>query len=291
MVFLIGLLAAVSLGAGWVLQQRVASHAALSELLSYRLLWHLMHRRAWWLGIGAMVIGQLLGAYALNLATVSVVEPLLSTSLVFAFIIAAALSHERTRALEVGGAILVCAALGVFLGIGNPRSAPHPHPTLFTIILAVAVVAGVLAVLLSVARRQSLAAESVLLATGAGLLYGMQDLSTRACLLVVDHHGILALTTSPWPYILLGVAVTGLLLSQSAFRAARLDYSLPPTSATEPIAAIALAVTVLGDKLATSPADVALELLCVVAMVVGCVLIGRSATLRPAELDSVGDRG
>ena len=79
MVFVVGVLAALSFGLGWVLQQRVAAQAALSELLSYRLVLHLMRNREWWLGIVAMIAGQVLGGVALQLGAVALVEPLLST--------------------------------------------------------------------------------------------------------------------------------------------------------------------------------------------------------------------
>jgi drug/metabolite transporter (DMT)-like permease len=279
MVYVVGIVAALSLGLGWVVQQRVAAHAALSELLSLRLLVHLMRKRVWWLGIAAMAVGQGLGAVALQLGSVTLAEPLLSLNLVFAFIFAAVLSHERTRPLEVGGALLVCASLAVFLDIADPQPARHANPTLGIAVLAACVVFGVVAGIIYVARRLTLAAESMLIAAAAGVLYGLQDVATRASLQVWDHHGALSLVSSPWPYLVVVSAVVGILLSQSAFRAARLDYSLPPTAAAEPVVAIALAVSVLGDELSSAPVDLLLEACCLVAMIVGVVLIGRSATL------------
>ncbi|MBV9547099.1 MAG: hypothetical protein JOY61_22245, partial [Chloroflexi bacterium] len=73
MVFLVGVAAAFCLGLGYVLQQRTAARAAHENLLSWRLLFELMHRRTWWFGIAAMVVGQLLGGLALDLAAVTVV--------------------------------------------------------------------------------------------------------------------------------------------------------------------------------------------------------------------------
>ena len=52
LVFPVGIAAAVLLGLGYVLQQRVAATAPLSELMTVRLLLDLMHRRLWWGGIG-----------------------------------------------------------------------------------------------------------------------------------------------------------------------------------------------------------------------------------------------
>lgn len=280
MLFVVGVAAALSLGLGWVLQQRVAAHAALSELLSWRLLLHLMTKRVWWLGILAMVAGQALGALALRQGPVALVEPLLSANLLFAFLIAAWMGRQRLRALEVAGALMLCAALGVFIAVGDPRSQPHLTPDPVAIGLGAGVTGLVVAGLVVLAKRQrTLAAESVLIACGAGLLYGLQDVATRATLVHIGSHGILAALFSPWFLVVIVAAAIGLLLSQSAFRAARLDYSLPPTTAAEPIAGIALGITVLGDHLTAGPGELAVEALCLVAMVGGVVLIGRSSAL------------
>jgi drug/metabolite transporter (DMT)-like permease len=282
MVFVVGVLAALSFGLGWVLQQRVAAHAALSELLSFRLLLHLMRNREWWFGIVAMICGQVLGGLALQLGPVALVEPLLSTNLLFAFLIAGALSRRRAQWHEIGGALLLSAALGVFIAVGNPRAPKHPTPSWNIGLLAVCIVGGVVFALVVVAKSKGmthLATEAVLLASAAGILYGLQDVSTQAALIKFDDHGLRFLINSPWAYIVIGSALCGILLSQSAFRAARLDFSLPPTAVAEPIVGILLGMFILADTLSVGPGDVAVEAVCLVAMVVGTVLIGRSDLL------------
>jgi drug/metabolite transporter (DMT)-like permease len=278
-VFPVGVLAAALLGLGYVLQQRVARTMPLSELLHFRLLLDLMRRPLWWAGIAAMVFGQLLGGLALQLATVSVVEPLLSTNLLFALAFAAALARHRIAWQEVCGSVLLSAALGVFIAIGDPHG-PADHVQDVTVIaLAVDVVGTVVALLVLIAKRSGLVRESVLLATGAGLLFGLQDVSTRAVLIRADDHGFMSIFTSMWPYVVLGAAVIGILLSQSAFKAARLDYSLPPIAAAEPIAGIALGVTLLGDEVSVSVVGLLVESLCLVAVIAGVAMIGRSPNL------------
>jgi NADH:ubiquinone oxidoreductase subunit K len=279
MVFLVGIAAALSLGLGYVLQQRVAALMPLEELLSFRLLLDLMHRPLWWAGIGAMVVGQLLGGVALQLATVGQVEPLLSASLLFALAFANLLSHHRICWQELSGAVLLAAALGVFIAVGNPHSSPAPDPNRFVIVLSVCAVAGAVAVLVVIGRTRGLVGESILLATGAGLLYGLQDTATRGALVDADHHGIAVMFLHGWPYIVVGSAIIGLLLSQSAFKAARLDYSLPPVAAAEPLTGIALGVALLGDVVSVSVLGLAAEAACVVAMIFGVALIGRSPSL------------
>lgn len=279
MIFVVGVAAALLLGLGYVLQQRVASTAPLSEVLHFRLLYDLMHRPLWWAGIGSMVAGQLLSGYALQLATVALVEPLLSTSLLFALLFSSMLSRIRIKWTEIAGAVLLSAALGIFIYIGNPHSSQRPRADNLIIVVAILAVLATVGLIVGVAKRKPLVSESILLALGAGVLYGMQDASTRGALVTFDHHGLLNLFVSPWVYIVLTAAVIGILLAQSAFKTARLDYSLPPIAAAEPVVGIVLGVTLLGDDITVTPLGLALESLCLVAMIAGVALIARSANL------------
>ncbi|MBE7187777.1 DMT family transporter [Jatrophihabitans endophyticus] len=289
LVFPVGIAAAIALGLGYVLQQRVAATAPLSELMTFRLLLDLMKRRLWWAGIGSMVVGELLAGLALQLANVGLVEPLLSTNLLFALVFANLWCRRRICWQEVCGAVLLSAALGVFIAVGDPHDVPAPAPSVLTFVLTVASVLAAVGVLVAVARTRGLLAESVLLSIGAGLLYGLQDAGTRAALVVADRHGAAAMLTNPWAYIVVGAAVLGLLLSQSAFKAARLDYSLPPIAAAEPLAGVLLGVTVLGDALSVSIPGLAAEAACLAAMVAGVALIGRSPGLAGHHLIRRGD--
>jgi drug/metabolite transporter (DMT)-like permease len=279
MIYLIGIVAALLLGAGYVLQQRVAVTAPLADILHWRLLLDLMRRRLWWIGVGAMIIGQVLAGLALQFASVDVVEPLLSSNLLFALAIAALLSRQRPKPAEIGGAALLSAALGVFLAVAEPRSASHPGAVEQMGLVAVACVAAVVLCTVVIGRRRGLVGESIWLSCGAGLLFGLQDAATRATLVEFDRHGILAVFDHIWVYVLIACAVLGILLAQSAFKAARLSYSLPPITAAEPIAGIALGIALLGDRISLTALGLGLESACLVALLAGVALIGRSRSL------------
>jgi drug/metabolite transporter (DMT)-like permease len=203
----------------------------------------------------------------------------LAANLLFAFVIAAVLSDRKVRWHEVGGALLMIAGLAAFLVVGKPRSSSHPHPDRFWTVIALLAVAGAVAILVVVAKKQQFIAEAVLLSTGAGLLYGLQDAATRQTLLRADNNGIMRVFGSPWTYLVVIAAVIGLLLSQSAFKIGALSHSLPPLTAAEPLAGIGLGVTLLADKVEVSPGHLAVEAACGAAVILGVYLIGRSRTL------------
>jgi hypothetical protein len=278
-VFVVGVAAAICLGLGYVLQQRVAAEAASAQLAAWGLAKFLARHRTWWTGVAAMLLGQILGGIALQLATVTLVEPLLSTCLLFAFGIAAWISDIAVRWPEVVGAVLLSAALGAFIAVGNPHSTVVPSQRKAILVLAICFVVAIVALLVAIGARRGLLARSVMLAAGAGLLYGLEDAATRASTLIARHEGWGALIHTGWSLVVVCAAAAAILISGTAFNAARLDYSLPPITAAAPIAGIALGVSLLGDRLSISPGALAVEASCLVAMVAGVVLIGRSRTL------------
>ncbi len=279
MVYAVGVAAALCLGLGYVLQQRAAALTPLKEVLHWRLLRDLLHKPMWLWGVASMVVGQLLGGLALQLASVALVEPLLSANLLFAFVIASALSDRRMRWHEVGGAVLLSLALAAFLVVGNPRSSHDPQPGRGWSITALTLVAVAVVILVVVAKRQQIIAKAVLLSAGAGLLYGLQDAATRQTLLRIDHNGIARVLTSAWAYLVVGAAIIGLLLSQSAFKLGSLSRSLPPLTAAEPLVGIALGVGLLADKIDVTPGRLAVEAASGAGVILGVYLIGTSRAL------------
>jgi hypothetical protein len=73
------------------------------------------------------------------------------------------------------------------------------------------------------------------------------------------------------------------LISQAAFRAARLDWSLPPVVAVQPLVGVGLGVGLLDDQLRVTPTALALEALSIPLTLIGVIIVGRSGVLRRAH--------
>jgi drug/metabolite transporter (DMT)-like permease len=282
-VFLISGAAAIFLGVGWVVQQRVAIGSTSEGLLSWAVVLELAGSRLWWLGIAAMTIGQTLSSWALQFGPVSSVEPVLVASLLVAFVISAVSAHQRPRWQELIGPAVLIIALVVFLAVSDPREGRHGDPgwpAITVATLATSLAAAAFAISgKTVAKRLAPVIECTLLAVAAGIMYGLQDAATRGAIVFVDHRSLGALIYTMWPWVLLGAATAGVLLTQAAFRAERLDWALPPTVAAQPIAGVVVGVALLGDRLSASPLALAFEALCIVAMIGAVLLIGRSPAL------------
>ncbi|HZV25804.1 MAG TPA: DMT family transporter [Acidothermaceae bacterium] len=280
MVFVLSGAAALFLGVGWVVQQRVATHSTSGGLLSWTVLMELVSSGLWWLGIVAMTIGQTSSSVALQFGPVSTVEPVLVASLLVAFVISAVSSDHSPRWQEMAGPTILIAALVVFLTVASPRQGEQPDPSWQAILIAAAA-AGVFALLVAgsgklLASRTAPVVECTLLAVGAGVMYGLQDAATRGAIVFSHHHELIALIPTMWPWVLLASATAGVLLTQASFRAGRLDWALPPTAASQPIAGIVIGVVLLGDHLAATGLALAFESLSLVAMLGGVLLIGQS---------------
>jgi hypothetical protein len=279
-VFVLAVAGAAFLGVGWVLQQRVAVRTGDGGVLSWKVMLDLVRSGRWWLGIAGMSVGQTLAAWALQLGPVSAVEPVLAGFLLVAFAVAGGFNHRPPTWQEIAGPVLLCAALAVFLSVADPQAShgaqPGWEPTTLTT-LATTGVAAVLALAgKTVGVRIAPLVESALFGAAAGVMYGLQDVATRGGIVAASHHSVLSLVKTPWPWVVLGAATVGVLFSQAAFRADRLDFALPPTAATQPIIGVVIGVTLLADRLSASGGDLAVEGLCVVGMLVGVVLIGLS---------------
>jgi hypothetical protein len=284
-IFALGLAAAALLGAGWVIQQRVAIDSGSSEVFSWSQLMSLARSWWWWAGIGAMAVGQSLSAWALQWGAVSTVEPVLVTSLLFAFGISAVLADARIQWPEVVGTVILCVALAVFLGAGDPQVNRDSDPGWLAIAIAAAASAVAAALLWLLGRLTAKGlrhvAEPALFGAAAGVMYGLQDAATRGAIVATERHNVVVMFSTLWPWVLLGSATIGVLLSQSAFRTGRLDFALPPTAVTQPIAGIVIGICLLRDSLSATGWDLAFESLCVVGMIVGVAMISRSPTLAP----------
>jgi drug/metabolite transporter (DMT)-like permease len=274
MVYFFGLASACMLGVGFVLQQHAAERAPVSDLLRFRLLWDLAHSRLWLGGIACMVVGQLLGTVALAAGDLSQVEPLLVTNLLFAMALARRLSGQRLGASGWEGVLVLSGGVAAFSLAGRPSGGTADADP-FRRWLVIGLVVGLALILVVFARHLPLFEEPPLLAAAAGALYGLQDALTRVSSGIFGHAGITGLLVHWEPYALVALAVTGLMLVQSAFEAGPLRLSLPTRTATEPRVGIGCGIGFLGDRLETGAVALTWEAIGLVAIVTGVFLLAR----------------
>ena len=285
--YLLAIVAAALLGTGFVLQQGVAEQAPKVDFLRPQLLLDLLRHRRWLAGVATMVAGQLLSAWVIGHLILSVAEPLLTTNLLFALLLAWPLSKQPLTRSEITGALILIAGVTV---LSLARTVHSPEVTVGARAywpFAVGASATIAVAFAALGRRRSDDLRATLTGASAGVTFGMQDALTRRVIQVLTGHGVVALLTT-WPgYALIAVGLIGFWLMQSAFSAGPLHASLPAITAGEPVIGIALGIVVFGDRLHTSPGLIALQAAGLVALVCGVILVARgpalTATLRPPD--------
>ncbi len=270
------LVAAVLLGIGFVLQQYAALQEPESRFLSPRILTDLLRKPRWLIGIACMVAGQLLAAWSLGHLELTLVEPLLTTYLLFALILAVPMSKQAMHWTEVTGALILCAGVALLSLTRSTKPIGLSFGS-FSHWYAAAIIAGIayIAVLAGMSRHGP--ARATLIGLAAGLVFGIQDALTRQTLEILQGHPVSVLLSTWPPYCLLATGIVGLWLMQNAFSAGPLHASLPTIAAGEPVAGIALGIVVFGDRIQVSAGMLAIEAGGIAALIVGVVLVARSS--------------
>lgn len=245
----LALAAALLFAIAAVAQQRVASRVPDSESLNLGLVRRLLTSPLWLAASVGDLAGYGLQAAALGLGAVVLVEPLLSTMVLFALVLGAWSRRRRPTTAEMGWGALLCAGLALFLVAGDPSggvaSAPWSEWMMPLVLCSLATVGCVV-----VATRSLGGVRAVALGAGSGLMYGLSAPLTKS---VVD-----ALTGTDGPggvlgawelYALVASLGAGIFLQQSSYQAGTVAQSLPVATVLEPIVGVALAVIVLQERI------------------------------------------
>lgn len=263
-----------------VLQQRAARRTPPDESLRPSLLVDLAHRPIWLAGIATAALSFGLQAVALSAGPVTLVQPLIATDLLFALPLAARLQRARLGRREWLGVLAIMAGLAAFLATAAPHGGnDDPTGTSWLLVFAVA---GALALACAlVGRGRQGPARISLFAVAAGVLFGVMSALTKSVVYLAEKNW-LNLFTSWQPYALAVIAISGMLLAQSAFQAGPLAISLPVIDVLEPLVAVIVALVALGERLDLSPARLTVEVIGALAVLGGIFALDRSPLITAA---------
>jgi len=275
---LLAIAAAAVYGTGVALQYRVASRRPEHEVLRPTLLVRLVHSRMWLLGLGADVVGFALQAAALRRGALVVVQPLLTTSLVFALGVAAALDRRRIAGRDWLSVAAVLGGLAVFVAVTEPSTestATASGTAWFGLWSATGAAVGLLAV---AARRRSGRWRAGLLAVAAGLADAFMATIAKAFSARLGV-GVATLARSWQPYALAVAGLATLLVVQSAYQAGHAHLTLPIITATDPVVAAVIGVSMFGEHLVLSGLRSVALVASAAVVAVGIARLGSRATI------------
>lgn len=238
------LAAAVAFGWSTALMHHSASSAPTGTPGIATLLRHLVMQWRWLLGMAASLAGLGLHALALRLGSLTLVQPLVISGLVFSFVFRSALDHELPSRDVMRWVGVTTAGLALLLiATGATSSVARVDRTGATIVLA----AGAVAAIGCFAAARVAAARNVglLLGASAGVVFGLIAGTLKAA---ADAAGQGALLSS-WPlYVLIPLGISGFLLNQQAYHRAPLAQSLPVLNTLNPLVAVAFGALAFHER-------------------------------------------
>jgi hypothetical protein len=274
-VYALTVVAAAIVATGEVIQQRLAAQAPPEDNLSPRLLLWLVQRPRWLAGVGCSLAGNLAFAAALSRGSVILIEAVFVVRLIFGLTISAFWGWHRIPLRDVVGGLVITVGLVAFILAGRPQAGDQPVPTLHWALGGGSLVAFAL-VLAVLSRTGGPARTGLLLGVGAGALFGLQAALIQSAVQLMTGAGVVALLESWHGYVVVVVALLGMLLVQSAFEAAPLPASYPGVVTTQLLAALAIGVFILGGTVRSGPAHLAVIIPAFAAMLVGIFTLTRS---------------
>ena len=261
---LLSLVSAVAYAGGAIVQERVAANTPGTTYAPMRQL-------VWWIAVGLNALGGLLHVVALAYGPLSLVQPLGALTIVFALPMAAVFVRRRAGATAWRGAIMATVGLAGLLALVGTADSQSLNSTQRVV---VALVTGGAVVALMMAARavhRHPAVRSVLLATAAGVAFGMSSVFTKT--VAVDWTGGVSLADVPSLAVIGVLATAGMLLSQASYRGAGLAAPLATLTVINPIVAAAVGITMFGETFRYGETGTALALGCGVVAAGGLILL------------------
>jgi drug/metabolite transporter (DMT)-like permease len=240
-----------------------------------------IRRPLWLLATLVDFLGFLLQAVALHLGQLTVVQPLLSTVLLFALLLGSLRSGVRLRATDWLGALLLCAGVGGFLASSSPAQGDVSAEPGRLPLLVIAAGGLCIAVLLFAPRRRG-GLRAVLLSLAAGVSFALVAALVKEVTGELTQHGTVHVLTH-WPvYTLAVIAIGGLTVEQAAFASGPLVPSLITLDLSDPLTSICIGVLVYDETLSGGGAAAGAVIAGIVA-ITGMILIARSPVTRHVQ--------
>jgi drug/metabolite transporter (DMT)-like permease len=206
----------------------------------------------WLLGLGAQILGVLLQAAALDRGRVSIIQPLLVTTVVWALPLGYFLTNQTVTRRHGLGAAMVVVGLAVFTSVGDPAAGNDNAPT-SDWISAYLVIAAVCTGLLLFGRRGGPAAKAAIYGTVAGCLYGVSAVLMKPVTERLHEDGFQAVLENWQLWVMAVTGIVGFYLQQISLAAGRLATSVATTSVANPVVSVFLGALVLQERLDKTP--------------------------------------
>ncbi|WP_405652452.1 DMT family transporter [Streptomyces sp. RK9] len=281
----LSLISAVAYAGGAIIQEQVAARSAEQQYAPLR-------NGAWWVAVVLNGLGGLLHVVALAYGPLSLVQPLGALTIVFALPMAALFVRRKAGSTAWRGAIMATVGLVGMLSLTQATASQSLADTERVGLALGTAGAVVTLMLLAHAAHRHPAVRGMLLATAAGIAFGISSVFTKTVAVDWDAHEPLTRQV-PSLAVIAVLAVSGLLLSQASYRGAGLAAPLSAVTVVNPVIAAAVGLTLFGESFRYGTAGTAVALACGVVAAGGLILLTTERIGAPHQSDApatAGDR-
>jgi hypothetical protein len=270
-----------------VLQRIGVETAPDSTTLRLSLMAHAVKRGIWLIGFGLMLVVFGLQATALRFGELSVVQPVLTTELLFLLLILGAWFRYRLTWLEWLGAVTVVVGLGGFFLVAAPtggQAVPDTKQWVVATLVLFGIIAGCIMAALRGPRWWRAAAFGAAAAVTGGYTAALTKAITNYTKLGWGH-----VFTHFQPYMLAIAGLGTVFLLQNALHAGPITASRTTLVTINPLVSIVLGRLLFADRLRAGPGWIVLEAAALVVLLVGVIVLARSPLVAGEHL--AGDPG
>lgn len=266
----------------YVLQHK-GTQASIGEGVENPGVGRLVRNPTWLIGIILFGTSFLLHMVALSFGSVSVVQPLIVTELIFIPPFAAIISKATIHARDWIAILAVAAGLAVFLIVGAPTEGEE-IPSAGGWVITFIVFYGICGLLLLIGSRLPVNPRAAVFGTAVGFINGALAVFAKGAF---EGGTGGAMLTNPLVYVTIFIALSLVVLTAIAFRSGPITTSSPAMIASTPIVSAAAAMILFGETFASSPLAITMIILCIVVVAVGVFALTQSEAVHAALDDSV----
>ncbi len=274
MVYLLALSSGLANALTSILQRMGVEDAPEESTLKLSLLTHALTRGVWLLGFAFMVASFLLQAVALHIGSLSQVQPILTTELLFIVLLLATWFRFRVGLREWIACLAAAGGLAGFLIFAQPVGGNLVPSTREWIVVASSC-GGAVVLTVLLALRGPRWWRAAMFGTAGAIGFAF----TAALIKTVGGY-----VASDWVHMFhhwqtYGLAVSGvisLFLAQNAYHAGPIAASQTALVLVDPLASLAIGIGLFGDNLRTYGPFGPLEAVALLIMFVGVAAIARS---------------
>jgi len=257
--------------------QRLGVETAPDERLrGFKLLRHVLRRPIWYVGFAAMIGSFLFQATALGFGSLSVVQPLMVTELVFLVVVLRFWFGSPLGWREAIGTVLTVAGLAGFLAMSNTGGGTtFPTTDGWVIVITVCSAAIAICVAGTRVRSRSRAWRSAWFWSAAAIAFSLSAAFTKATTILFSH-GFWQIFGHWQPYAIIVAGLAGLVLTQDAFHAGPITASQATLTIVDPIVSVVIGVGLFGDDLRGGIGALAFDAVALLVMCVGLFVLTQS---------------